>query len=369
MKSCEPSQSSESEKSPQPRKVSVTGLLGMVQRLVRLVLRTFGVMEAVLSVFYGALIGTVFSNYDKGWWWIIAGIAASAIYLPLLIIKVSSQWILPDQIFEHLDAKLELNNIKQELARKEAIDGFIDQAIKTLNSATCRISSEPDEALCQSAVADGLADVLSPLINRTQIVLDCNTSKFAVGALVAHNFQAGEELDYKNDWLIFRDDVGIKQDVSNDPCYLTSATGIALQFRQTLETVLNENRLVECAVKIHNQTFQLIGGPIPLVCDEKVSNGALWIVRECLQPPPHDLGNILLIFGRVVANWLSKYDECLWQQANKSKLERYDSEVDSAEAEETTREMELGIKPEEANETSGVVSLQHPTSPDSQVSA
>ena len=176
MKSCDPNQTPEFRKSPQTGKSSVTVLLGKVRSLVRLVQRTFGVMEAVLSVFYGALIGTVFSNYDKGWWWIIAGFAASAIYLPLLIVKVRSQWILPDQIFEHLDAKLELDTIKQELARKEAIDGFIDQAIKTLNSATCRISSNKDEALCKSAVKDGLSDVLSPLINRTQIVLDCNTS-------------------------------------------------------------------------------------------------------------------------------------------------------------------------------------------------
>lgn len=257
MKSCEPSQSPESQKSLQTGKSSITELLGKVRSLVRLVQRTFGVMEAVLSVFYGALIGTVFSNYDKGWWWIIAGIAASAIYLPLLIVKVRSQWILPDQIFEHLDAKLELNALKQELARKEAIDGFIDDAIKTLNSATCRISNEPDESLCKSAVAEGLADVLSPLINRTQIILDCNTSKFAVGALVAHYFQNGEVPDYKNDWLIFRDDIGIKKEVIDDPSDMPSAMGIVLQFRQTLETVLNENRMVECTVKFHNQTYQL----------------------------------------------------------------------------------------------------------------
>jgi hypothetical protein len=156
--------------------------------------------------------------------------------------------------------------------------------------------------------------VLSPLINRTQIILDCNTSRFAVGSLVAHEFQRDAETYRADDWLILRDDVGIKHEVAINPFGVPSAVGVTLQFRQTVETVLNENRMADCIINIRDEKFQLICSPIPLVCDEKISSGALWIVRECLQPPPHDLGNILLIFGRIVANWLSKYDECLWER-------------------------------------------------------
>lgn len=269
-------------------------------------------MEAVLSVFYGALLGTVFSNYDKGWWWLIAGFSASLIYLPLLIVKVRSQWILPDQIFEHLDAKLELHTIKQELARKEAIDGFIDQAIKTLNSATCWISNNKDKALCDSAVRDGLAEVLNPLINRTQIVLDCNTAKFSVGARVFHFAQIGSTpLICEDEWLIFRDDIGISQSIVGDPGNNPDAMGAELQFRQAIETVTNENRMVTAAIEIGSQNFQLICSPIPVVCNEESVNGVLWICQECLQRPPVDLNKILLIFGRITANWLSKYHDCL----------------------------------------------------------
>ncbi len=279
-------------------------------------------MEAVLSVFYGALLGTVFSNYEEGWWWIIAGVTASTIYLPLLIVKVRSQWILPDQIFEHLDAKIELNSIKQELARKEAIDGFIDQAIKTLNSATCKISSDHDDALCESAMSDGISAVLSPLIHRTQIVLDCNTAKFAVGVLVTHHQKSDDQPKRVTEWLILRDDVGVAQEVTEDPLSAHFSTGSTLQIRQALEIVLNENRMVERPLVIKAQSFQLVCSPIPLVCNEELSNGALWIVQECTQPPPQDVANILLIFGRIVANWISKYDECLWNQYANQEVER-----------------------------------------------
>jgi hypothetical protein len=364
MTSCESNQQKKSYKEPNKAKLSVTELLGKVRSQVRLVQRTFGIMEAILSVFYGALVGTVLSNYDKGWGWIIAGFIASAVYLPLLIIKVRSQWILPDQIFEHLDAKLELNAIEQELARKKAIDGFIDQTIKTLNSATCRISNEPDQALCHSAVADGLADVLSPLINRTQIILDCNTSKFAVGAKVYHNFKREERVYYNQEMLIFRDDVGIRQVIPNDLEELISSTGVALQLRQTVETVVNENRLVECEVKINDQTFQLIGSPVPIVCNEEISNGALWIICECLQPRPRDLENILLIFGRVVANWLSKYDECLNRHANQSKFSSSDADFFASDNEESDKQSEPETNSNNFNEGSQMICLQQVTTPE-----
>lgn len=326
MRSCNSIGPNESPSQLNAERISINTLLTKVRSIVRLVQRTFGIMEAILSLFYGALLGTVFSNYEEGPWWIITGVAASIIYLPLLIIKVRTQWILPDQIFEHLEAKIELNAIKQELARKEAIDGFIDQAIKTLNSATCKISSIED-ALCESAMSDGISAVLSPLINRTQIVLDCNTAKFTVGALVRHYQKSNGEPEDVIEWLILRDDVGLGQEITTNPWSTRFSTGTALQIRQAFEIVLNENRIVECPLILKENTFQIVCSPIPLVCNESISGGVLCIIQECTKPPPKDVANILLIFGRIAANWLSKYDECIWNQYHDEKTSQTNSET------------------------------------------
>ena len=141
-------------------------------------------------------------------------------------------------------------------------------------------------------------------------------TRFAVGARIFHYFDIGKELDYGHEWIVLRDDIGLEQEMGTDPGLCDGAIGTTLQFRQAIETVMNENRMVRCTVKIQNQSFQLICSPLPLVCDEQQADGILWMVQECLQAAPHDLENVLLIFGRITANWLSKYNECLADKIN-----------------------------------------------------
>lgn len=298
-------------------KVKILESIAAVRSFFALVYRTFGVMEALLAIGLGALVSAWISLPDNaylGWCALVTGV----FYTPLIILKLRAQWCIPEKLFDHLDAVHRLEQTRKELARKEGIDAFIDLAIKSLNSATCRINSDQEDHICDSAVKDGLSDVLSSLINRPQIILDCDTVKFSIGARVFHYVQAGSRpIRFEHEWLVLRDDLGVGEEVPCDPAdgVMSDATGTSLHFRQAIEKAVNENTLVAVATALRGKPVQLICSPIPVVCDEARADGVLWICRECIQPPPNDLGNILLIFGRVVANWLSKYHDCLGRKA------------------------------------------------------
>ncbi len=308
--------------------------IAVVRSFFSFVYRTFGVMEALLGIGLGALVSAWISLPDKAYLGLCA-LIAGAFYTPLLVLKLRAQWSLPEKLFDHLEAVDQLKATRKELARKEGIDGFIDMAIKSLNSATCRINSGQVDHICDSAVKDGLGDVLSNLINRTQIILDCDTARFSVGARVFHYAEAaGQTIRCDHEWLVLRDDLGVNEEVADDPAdhYQTDATGTFLSFRQAIERATNENNLVIVPTTLRGRPIQLICSPIPVVCNEASANGVLWICQECTQPPPSDLANILLIFGRIVANWLSKYHDCLGRRAQAQTVFDHQEPADAAEA-------------------------------------
>jgi hypothetical protein len=297
-------------------------LLKQVEGFVVHASRTFSVLEAALCLIVGGMIGEVFSG-SASKFFISTTIGALILYLPLLVIKIRCQWTLPAHLFENLNAVEKLREIEVELQRKTSIDIFVDDAIRALNSATCNITNEGDDSeLCRGAVQEGLEKVLTSVINRPQQVLDCNMALFSVGALVNHGElvqpygKTSKSLVWQDSFLVFRDDLGLLSACGRSPWDKSSdiydlPKGARLDMRHSLEHSMHENRIDVRSVSVGNKRVQLISAPIPLVCDEDAANGVIWIGRECVQEPPSDAENILRIFGRIAANWLSKYNECV----------------------------------------------------------
>jgi len=295
-------------------------LVEKIRAYVTHVVRTFSIIEAFLGVLYGGVLGACISNKDTGWLLLIT-LILSVIYLPMLIVKIRSQWMLPAHLFQNLQATEALAVTKKELARKASIDLFVDDAIKALNAGTCHISTgEPDATLCDEAVEVGLRTVLTAVINRPQQILDCDMALFSVGVLVSHRMVSQVAFPTWDDrFIVLRDDFRVQDEVHAGGFgelapYLDAATGAMLMFRHAFELAKNENRMDIRRVSVGGKMVQLISSPIPLVCDENHANGVIWLCRECIESPPEDLGNILRIFGRIVANWLYKYNECVGQR-------------------------------------------------------
>ncbi|HAL70790.1 MAG TPA: hypothetical protein DCP71_03355 [Verrucomicrobiales bacterium] len=248
-------------------------------------------------------------------------IGTCIVYAPVLIVKVICQWQLPEHLFQNLDASLRLRSTSYALARKVTIDAFVDQSIKALNAKTCSLNSQVAD-VCDQPVFEGLKSMLLPIVDRPQQILDCEMAHFTVGVIVDYaelqTLELTEPVDEDSLWFrertffsMFRDDLGLKKQIFENVFKMNAPKGVALELLHSIQKAKNENTLDVRPVSMDNgQVIQLISSPIPMVCEENSPIGVIWVFRECDQIVPEDLDNILRIFGRIAANWLSKFDEC-----------------------------------------------------------
>lgn len=277
-------------------------------------------LEAFISLFCASLIGASLSS-NPPQWLIYLMIGTCIVYAPVLIVKVICQWQLPEHLFQNLDASLRLRSTSYALARKVTIDAFVDQSIKALNAKTCSLNSQVAD-VCDQPVFEGLKSMLLPIVDRPQQILDCEMAHFTVGVIVDYaelqTLELTEPVDEDSLWFrertffsMFRDDLGLKKQIFENVFKMNAPKGVALELLHSIQKAKNENTLDVRPVSMDNgQVIQLISSPIPMVCEENSPIGVIWVFRECDQIVPEDLDNILRIFGRIAANWLSKFDEC-----------------------------------------------------------
>jgi hypothetical protein len=64
-------------------------------------------------------------------------------------------------------------------------------------------------------------------------------------------------------------------------------------------------------INIHNDIFTLICSPIPNVCEDCPADGIIFTVYKGVEICSQDSAEVLLIFGRILSNWVSKYNDCV----------------------------------------------------------
>jgi hypothetical protein len=126
---------------------------------------------------------------------------------------------------------------------------------------------------------------------------------------------------FKFSSLSFRDDLQLHQYIEPEIVALTYATGTQLVIQHLIRMAYNDRRLASGTVIAGSKRVTVVCSPIPVVCEMDSSNGVFIMAYEgCCELPP-DLENILLIFGRLVSNWLSKYDDCMLSRFEAAQLE------------------------------------------------
>ncbi|TAE90844.1 MAG: hypothetical protein EAZ81_08500 [Verrucomicrobia bacterium] len=286
----------------------MTGINPLLDRLKSYVAQIswiFVIFETAIGVTFGALLGAHFSGatYTGPLW--ALGIA----YLVLLIVKFSTQRLFPSAIVEELKAKQLLEDSKKQLARRDIISEFITHSITALNAQTCAITSEAEQALCSQAASSGLAQVIDPLISRPQYVFDCNESQFSVACLASYRSPAPK--GWVDEFMIFRDDHKIGSMLSSDLLWDHTAKGSLLDIQKAVQRCYNDNVFVCDSFSPYGVQLSIVASPIPLVCETTLSNGVLLFVTRCGHTCPTDVENTFRIFGRIIANWLAKYSECV----------------------------------------------------------
>jgi hypothetical protein len=159
-------------------------------------------------------------------------------------------------------------------------------------------------------VAEGLQEVLEALINRPQYVFDCNESRFTVAALVGYR-SSDNAAEWLERFITLRDDHQFGDVLTPKLRHDSDLKGSLLDLQKALQRCFNDNTFVCEPFTYNGVNLSIAASPIPQVCETTQANGILLFVTRCGHKCPPDVAITLRIFGRIVANWLAKYSECV----------------------------------------------------------
>lgn len=265
-------------------------------------------VETVAALVAGGFVGAAISGQDV----IFQAVLSSLLYLVFFLFKLYAQNLFPSALFGELQSQEQLRRAEAELQRRKVIFSYLDAAIERLNQQTCSIAEQTHD-LCRKAVNEGLTTLLEPLITRPQYILACDSSRFTVAARVAHTNEKGE---WTQHFVVFRDDLSLAATIGADEDGVdvledSNATGIRFQLRNALQSAYNHNEFHVQTIRQPQSTLSVVASPIPLICESNAADGVLVLISEQLHQCPVDMSDVLRIYGRLIANWLAKYSECM----------------------------------------------------------
>ena len=226
-----------------------------------------------------------------------------------LFFRIKRQFFLPESTISYIENKLEYDKKVRELSSKETIDTYIDNAIKTLNENTCPLGYN-NEHFCDLNLDDGLRKVLINITQNTNHVLDCSSSKFTIVLFLENypNHNNDYSLTFENKSLILRDDFEIKDEFPSDIIKNQHYSDFKFDLHASGLSAINNKTQIE--FEDAQKKLKVIVCPIPAVCENSFI-GVIYIIAERFVETPKDLENTLFIFGRILSNWISKYESCV----------------------------------------------------------
>lgn len=220
----------------------------------------------------------------------------------------------PVTILEHLNATEELRDLREKYSRKTKLYDFIDNSIQSLNFNTCPVVLTPENLLCHQDLESGLESVLIDLIERPHYILNVDQTKFTIGTFVKDildkNTNIGQISRIEKSF-IFRDDLNIQNSLPESPYELNSEQEGSFQFQTAILEGLNFDKFLCKKISIDNISYTLVCSPIPNVCENCPPEGIIFSIYKGNECCSTDIDSVLLIFGRILSNWIAKYNDCV----------------------------------------------------------
>lgn len=308
-------------------------LLARLQRWIK-VIQAALVGVVVIETILVIVIGVASNRIEPvlNYWWIVL-IACSLIYIFLLVIRTLYQITFPASIIEELIAKRDLEEKIKLLDRQKVINEYIQRAIQNLNIQTCSIedTAEPKH-LCDEDLGVRLKELLQPIISFTDVLLDTSIEKqFTIGVYLdyylkfpeGHNatVQANTQdisitnnLDLISDQgiIILKDELGLGGIIPKDLLELSNVQGASYEVQSAIRKTTNNLQFNSHDFDVDDKSYTIISSEILEVCSDDYMSGALFIIFKKGVSPPIDLPEVLSIFNRIVANYVSKYNTCIF---------------------------------------------------------
>jgi hypothetical protein len=273
-------------------------------------------IEGAFALVAGGFIGSVISKYDTKD--LTFGVIFGILFLYLSYRRISKENNYSVSVLGELKSTIKLEEKIKEVERKNIIDNYIDDAIKSLNSNTCNTNIFLENHLCDQSIENGLKSVYHPYFNNPQNLLDTPKAKFTTGAYINWFLNLPPNFGTSNnppteDKNIFipRDDFEFRQYFIKDQLTNPDLLGLSFFFQtQFLKTFKHNCFINETLTLDDGKEFTVITAPIPTVCEDG-SLGVFFIISEKLTSIPSDFDNLCQIFGRLFSNWMSRYNECI----------------------------------------------------------
>lgn len=280
------------------------------------------IFKSIILLFSGGLFGFILkeylSNNEIKYTQILLFLFLVSIFIFLEIRRLRKEKNFPISIINHLNATEDLIELRQKYSRKTKVFEFIDNSIQSLNSNTCPISyGEQVNDLCQQDLRNGLQSVVDDLVFRTNYFYNIDKSKFTVGIFLNEIAIKDEKLNAiyrKSSNYIFRDDLNINELIPED--LMNFDSDAKFKILTAFHESISFEKFLMNKFNYNGMNYNLICSPIPNVCESCPSIGVIYTIYEGEEKCSEDSKNVLLIHGRIVSNWISKYEDCLYKSSS-----------------------------------------------------
>ncbi len=296
------------------------------------------IIEGILVIIIGVASNKVGDTFN---YWVGILICCSLVYIFLLAIKGAYQVKFPSSIVDELIAKRQLEIKDNLFERQKAINEYINSAIQGLNKQTCFIDvPNGREHLCDKELAVSLIELLQPIVSYTDVILDTSVEKkFTIGIhLDAYQkfptdykeveIEQGESGVSIKDWipitdkgiLILKDELGLTALLQKGLVYAERISGASYEIQTAIKRTLNNLTFDTLNFTFNDKQYGIICSEILEVCSDEYVNGVLFIIHQNELSFPTDVPEVLSIFNRVTANYVSKYNSCIVDEIVSKKM-------------------------------------------------
>lgn len=284
----------------------------------------------VFEVIIGAIMAVASSQVktvDSLWFGIL--IFTIIVFVAVNVFKYCNEKNFPKLLIENIENEINKDNLSKSFARKSLIDEAIASTLVGLNDQTCKLTNkanpnyfteeEMSNRMCGKDIEDGVFNLLQPFITNLHLVLESFNSKFTVATYlqdIASETPEQDGIEFNTGVYVLKDDLNIQSSLIFDLLERTDLKSEKQEIQNILRLSLNNNRFEKGKFKVENEEFYLLSTTIPIVCDDNHPYGLFIVIGENLENIPNDIEEIFRIFNRVLANWISKYNECVYSRIN-----------------------------------------------------
>lgn len=290
-------------------------IIGKLDNFCRTINKMFivvAIIEGIVVTFIGILSNTLTTaNPDINKYSTYLIIFFGLLYLFLLFIRTAYSTSFPSSITNELKSERELQELKRDAERQKTINEFFVETMQRLNGQTCALNIGDGTHLCDIGISNGIYELIEPVIDNTYFLLDTINTKFTIGVFLDGYRSMTLDNQLERGIIVIDDKLTKSSFLIKELLDTNTVRTEQLELQTAIRQCFNNSEFVDKNYNDGQNDFSIVCSPMPSACNENDGLGVLFIISKKLETIPTDLPTKLKIFGRVIANWIYRYNECV----------------------------------------------------------